>query len=66
MPRGRVNRTEAYQKDRIGDFYVDDDEVTGCWGVFGSETGFCYGTFVDTPEAYKLANNLTDGKAKIQ
>jgi hypothetical protein len=57
-----VNRTEAYRKDRKGDFYVDMDEKTGAWGVFGSETGFCYATFSDLKEAERYVNNLTDGK----
>ena len=58
-----MNRSEAYQKDRKGDFYVDDCEETGGHGVFGSETGFCYGSFSDSSDAYRLANDLTDGKA---
>jgi len=57
-----MSRTEAYRKDRKGDFYVDDDEKSGSWGVFGSETGFCYGTFADTADAYRYCNDLTDGK----
>lgn len=59
-----MTRSEAYRKDRKGDFYVDEDDKTNGWGVFGSETGFCYGTFSDTSDAYRLANDLTDGKAR--
>jgi hypothetical protein len=61
-----MNRTEAYQKDRKGDFYVDDCEKTNGHGVFGSETGFCYGSFSDAKDAHRLCNDLFDGKARIR
>lgn len=56
-----MTRSEAYQLDRLGDFYLDIDESSDLMGVFGSESGFCYGLFSDSLDAHKLANDLTDG-----
>lgn len=36
-----MNRTEAESMDH-GSRYVDFDEETQMWGIFGTESGFCY------------------------
>lgn len=39
----QMNRTGALKMDRKvkGSFYAEEDSDFG-WGVFGSESGFCY------------------------
>ena len=49
-------RSEAFAKDM--DFYTDDDEETNCIGVFGTETGFCYGLHFDQGKADYQASDL--------
>lgn len=45
-----MNRTEAYILDE-GDFYVDFDEPTQYYCVFGGISGFAYATCGDPGEA---------------
>jgi hypothetical protein len=50
--------TEALKKDKNGSYYEKWDVETGMWGVFGSESGFCYLTFSDKFEAYMYAKGM--------
>lgn len=36
-----------YKEDK----YVDFDEETACYGIFGTESGFCYGLYFSEEEA---------------
>jgi hypothetical protein len=36
--------------------WVDFDESTNCWGVFGVDSGFCYSTHSSESEANKRLN----------
>lgn len=53
-----MNRTEAIQKDRNGTFYADYDPDSDCWGVFGSESGFCYHLFANSGDADEHAEHM--------
>lgn len=37
----QMNRTDALKMDRGVGFYAEADDEFG-WGVFGSQSGFCY------------------------
>ena len=47
---------EAFQMDKKGDFYIEKDK--GNWGVFGSESGFCYSLNSSKPQAEKELEKL--------
>lgn len=47
-----MNKAEATQLDR-GSVWVDFDEDSSCWGVFGTESGFCYSLHADEESANK-------------
>ena len=49
-----MNGTEATQMDKGGEFYAE--ETCGMWGVFGTESGFCYATYMDEQEATERAD----------
>ena len=34
--------------------WVDYDEETACWGIFGLNSGFCYGLYATEKEANKV------------
>ncbi len=53
-----MNAGEAFQKDKRGDFYADWDDEAGAYGVFGTESGFCYATFSDKGDAEDQAVRL--------
>lgn len=54
-----MTRDEAIQRDRNGGtFYVDDDLDSGGWGIFGSESGFCYELCADYDRAHELAAQM--------
>jgi hypothetical protein len=57
----RMNGREAFKHDH--DFWVDSTD--GMWGVFGTETGFCYGTHMDTREAELHAQELKKEKRRL-
>lgn len=49
-----TEKLTAYQAillDKIGVFYYDWDEEIQMYGIFGSESGFCYHTFTNLEEA---------------
>ena len=43
-------------KDR--DFYAEWDEDTQLYGVFGTESGFCYATYSNPSEAEETAKQM--------
>jgi hypothetical protein len=45
-----MNRKEAYKLDE-GSAWVDYDEDSACWGVFGTESAFCYSLHAGVDEA---------------
>lgn len=47
---------KAYAKDRKGDFYVENED--GLYGVFGTESGFCYSLSSDRKSANKFASGM--------
>lgn len=51
-----LSKEEAVKQDRNGEFHIDDAE--GFYGVFGSNSGFCYATFADKTEAEGYARAL--------
>ena len=46
-----LNRKQAYQIDKEFGAYSEFDEETGMFCVFGAQSGFCYGTFLDVGAA---------------
>lgn len=58
----KMNRTKAYKMDKS--FWSDFDEETGCHGVFGDVSGFCYATFSDPRDADDKAKKMRETKAK--
>lgn len=49
---------EALEQDKKGEFYADpayDGDESGDWGVFGTESGFCYSTWSSKEEAEQAA-----------
>jgi len=61
VPKNRksiMTRISALKKDKKGEFYVAEADIY--WGVFGSESGFCY-ELVDSSlkkKAIKIADNM--------
>jgi len=55
-----MNRDEAAQMDKSGEFYAEEifyaEEASSIWGVFGTESGFCYETYMDEQEATERAD----------
>ncbi len=49
-----------YDKEHRGRLLVEWDDETMNWGVFGSESGFCYETF----ETESLAEEFEEEKNK--
>lgn len=52
-----MNGREAHKID-CGSYYVDFDEDTNAWCVFGSESGFAYANFVDKEDAQTFLTNM--------
>lgn len=50
-----IDYFEAITKDKKGCFYADLDSESGSYGVFGSESGFCYSTWSDQGQAEEQA-----------
>ncbi len=44
------------------EFYADFDEDSGFWGVFGSESSFCYSTWCSEDGAEKAANQMNQNE----
>lgn len=58
---------EARALDRPGVFYVDLIENDSAdWGIFGSETGFCYGIFDSKEAAEPIAKAMNDQNKEKQ
>ena len=49
-----MTRDEAHQIDQ-GSVYSDLDDKTDCYGVFGTESGFCYELYSTEQEAQERA-----------
>ena len=56
----RLSANEAKKQDKK-DYYVDKDEDSGMWGVFGGVTGFCYSTYADKGDAEKEVRKMRVG-----
>lgn len=50
-----MTRAEAAEKDSKGQLFVEEDE--GMYCVFGSESGFCYASFMDEGDALEWARD---------
>lgn len=57
MKKGELTKDQALKKDAKGEFYVDEEE--GSYGVFGTESGFCYNLYSDKSKAEKEARRMT-------
>lgn len=59
MKKGQEYETRhvAYAKDQA--FWADLDTETDLFGVFGTETGFCYATYASQNEARHHAEDMT-------
>lgn len=49
---------ETIERDKPFGFYADFDNETNYYGVFGSETGFCYHLFNSELDAKIEANRM--------
>ena len=56
-------KRESWKKDFS--FYAEYDEDTAFWCVFGTETGFCYGTYCGEAEASVEASRLDSIKGSL-
>ena len=54
-----MNGWTAYAADKYGEFYAEYDDNCGLWCVFGTESGFCYSTYLDEGEATREADRKT-------
>lgn len=50
----------ARRLDETGEFYRAFDHDTGLWGVFGTESGYCYETLNSDGHAYERAIEMTE------
>lgn len=53
-----MNRFQAIILDKLGSYYEAYDEDTNLWCVFGSESGFCYFTYMSEEKATSMADEL--------
>jgi len=52
-----MNRKEASRVDT--EFYIDYDDESDCWGVFGDVSGFCYALYASQEPAIEwMKKNL--------
>jgi hypothetical protein len=58
MQNSTMNRFQARELDKKGSYYAAYDEESALWCVFGSESGFCYFTYMSESWANKMAANL--------
>ena len=61
-----MNRLQAIEKDKKGNFYEEFDDDSGMWGVFGTESGFCYKTCGSEHEAKHVAEQMEKENKKKQ
>jgi hypothetical protein len=59
MKTTTLERDKAMIKDTAGSFYAEHDEDHQCYGVFGSETGFCYLRTCSEAQARQEARQMT-------
>jgi hypothetical protein len=52
------DRSKAFQKDLEGEVYADWDDDEESYGVFGTESGFCYALVCDEDEAEEIAQKI--------
>lgn len=56
-----MNRTEALELDKSGGtLYVAEDEESGMFCVFGTESGFAYSSHADPRDAEEQAMEMRD------
>ena len=48
--------------EKLEEKWVDFDESTQCWGVFGLDSGFCYSLHYTEATALKQLNSVTENK----
>lgn len=54
-----MNHLDDFQQDRRGEFYVDEvADQPDVFGVFGSESGRCYATYLERSKAMKQADAM--------
>lgn len=53
-----MNGWEASKLDAKGEYYAEYDEDVGEWCVFGTESGFCYATFMSQRQAEDYADEM--------
>jgi len=46
-----MNKYKAVKMDKKGELYVEYDSEIEAFGVFGTESGFCYASFTSKKEA---------------
>jgi hypothetical protein len=55
-------KNNQYPDRIVGEsYYVEYDEDSGCWGIFGSESGHCYELYSSELEARDRVDNLIRG-----
>lgn len=55
-----MNGAEAEKLDAKGYKYVDFDEESACYGIFGSESGFCYESYMDEHDANSALRRIEE------
>jgi hypothetical protein len=56
----KLTRAEAIKRDRTsGEVYVSETP-SGQYGVYGNDSGYCYGKYKDQDEAESAAGSITD------
>ena len=55
-----MTRLDALKLDNNGSFYTDYDEDSACYGVFGTESGFCYALETEDNIAEEIANKMNE------
>lgn len=55
MKTFEMTGAQAAKLDKNGDFYADYDASSGLWCVFGTESGFAYGSYASEEEANEKA-----------
>ena len=54
-----MNKTEATKLDQ-GSVWIDKDEDSDCWGVFGTESAFCYSLHASEEDANRKAEEFLE------
>lgn len=55
-----LTRQRAEKLDATGCKFVDYDEISGCYGIFGSESGFCYESYSDEHDAKSALRRIEE------